>query len=668
MTYSRGEAWSTDDNQPTAQFYRVSTDDHFPYRIYGAQQDNSTVRILHRSSRGSIGPRDWEPTAGGESGYIAPDPNDPDIVYGGSYGGYLTRINHRTGEQRNIHIWPDNPMGHGAGDGKYRFQWNFPIFFSRHDPKTLFAAGNVLFKTSDGGESWTKISDDLTRNDPSKLGSSGGPITKDNTSVEYYCTIFSAVESLYEKDVIWVGSDDGLIQITRDGGNKWENVTPPDMPEWMQINSIEPHPTEKGGLYVAGTRYKLDDFKPYLYRTTDYGKTWTRIDTGIDRKHFTRVVRADPKRQGLLFAGTESGLYISWNDGESWKPFQCNLPVVPVTDLALKNDDLIVATQGRSFWVLDDVTQLHQWTSEVLASQFHLFQTRPTYRIPGGGGSSSRTSGQNISAGVPLRYHVSEELGDGKLAALVITDSDGRHVVTFSTKPDKEKKERQLKFNKGLNTIDWDMRVNAAESFDGVVLWGGGLEGPRVVPGTYSAKLSVGDEPQEVKFDILGDPRSSSNLDDLKAQYEFLVQVRDKLTETHNAVTRLRDVKSQIQALSGRLEKSGDYKSLVDDGKQITERLTAIEQNLYQTQNQSSQDPLNYPIRLNNRLSALVDVVGTGDYPPTRQAIEVRDILVAEINEQLSGLSKLLDEDLNRFNAKVRAENIPAIFVDLTGK
>ena len=343
---------------------------------------------------------------------LLPIPTNPDIVYGGSYGGYLTRVDHKTGQSRAINVWPDNPMGHGAIDTKYRFQWNFPIFFSVHDPKTLYSAGNVLFKTNDEGASWEAISPDLTRNDPSKLGSSGGPITKDNTGVEYYCTIFAAAESLLEKDVIWVGSDDGLIHITRDGGKNWENVTPPDLPEWSQINSIEAHPTQPGGLYVAATRYKLDDFRPYLYKTLDYGKTWTQINDGIDRKHFTRVIRADAKRPGLLFAGTESGLYVSMDDGTNWKSFQCNLPVVPITDLALKDNDLIVATQGRSFWVLDDLSLLQQWQPEVTKQPMKLFENRPTYRMGGGGRRPSLRAGQNVRGGVLLNFYLKEKPDD----------------------------------------------------------------------------------------------------------------------------------------------------------------------------------------------------------------------------------------------------------------
>lgn len=678
VSFNRGRTFSTYENQPTAQFYRVTTDNHFPYRIYGAQQDNSTVRILSRTDGRSIGERDWEPTAGGESGFIAPDPNDPEIVYGGSYGGYLTRVNHRTSEVRNIHVWPDNPMGHGAGDGKFRFQWNFPIFFSRHDPKVLYTAANVLFKTTNGGDSWTQISGDLTRNDPTKLGSSGGPITKDNTSVEYYCTIFAAAESAVEKDVIWTGSDDGLIHITRDGGKNWTNVTPADLPEWAQINSIEAHPTEPGGLYVAATRYKLDDFKPYLYKTTDYGKTWKSINSGIDRKHFTRVVRADPKRAGLLYAGTESGLYISFDDGENWKVFQCNVPVVPVTDLAIKNDDLIVATQGRSFWVLDDLTLLHQWNADLLANDVHLFSSRPTLRMRGGGSSRpGRTSGQNVAAGVPIRFYLKEKPAEGTTTKIEILDSNDQLVQTFSTKPDREQKEQSLEVKAGLNQLRWNMRYHGATTFEGMVLWGGGIGGPQAVPGKYKVRLtqskgkadSESSEPDVVlsaagEFEIQQDPRSSATQDDLVAQFDFLIGVRDKLSEVHSAIKSIRDVRSQIGALQKRLGDDDANQELIKKAKKLTEKMSAIEKKLYQTKNQSAQDPLNFPIRLNNRLSSLVGVVSMGDNRPTQQAIQVRDFLLKQIDELLAEQQEILDKELSEFNAAVRSAEIPAIFSD----
>ena len=705
VSFNRGKTWSTYENQPTAQFYRVTTDNHFPYRIYGAQQDNSTVRILSRTGGRSIGERDWESTAGGESGFIAPDPTDPEIVYGGSYGGYLTRVNHRTNEVRNIHVWPDNPMGHGAGDGKFRFQWNFPIFFSRHDPKVLFTAGNVLFKTTNGGESWKQISKDLTRNDPTKLGSSGGPITKDNTSVEYYCTIFAAAESAVEKDVIWTGSDDGLIHITRDGGKKWTNVTPPEMPEWAQINSIEAHPTEAGGLYVAATRYKLDDFKPYLFKTTDYGETWTAINEGIDRKHFTRVVRADPERAGLLYAGTESGLYISFDDGKNWSPFQCNVPVVPVTDLAVKEKDLIVATQGRSFWVLDDLTLLHQWKDELAEKQVHLLSTRPTIRLRGGGSPKpGRTSGQNAMAGVPIRFFLKEKPSDKVKTLLKIRDSEGELVQTFSTSPDKEKKEQAMKVDEGLNQIRWNMRYAGAETFDGMVLWGGGTGGPLAVPGTYqvtlvqtkasdldatggsetdedskpkkkskksdseSADTSDKDSSEEIvfsvesEFEIAKDPRASASKADLKAQFDFLIGVRDKLTEVHTAIKRIRDIRSQITALQTRIAKDPENQPLVEKAKSLVKALSSVEEKLYQTKNESPQDPLNYPIRLNNRLSSLVGVVSTGDNRPTKQSFEVRDMLLAEIDQLLEEQRAVVEKELSGFNKAIRDAAIPAIF------
>ncbi len=666
VTFNRGQTFSTYMNQPTAQFYRVTTDNHFPYRIYGAQQDNSTVRITSRGNRGSIGERDWESTAGGESGHIAPHPENPDIVYGGSYGGFLTRFNHKTQERRNINVWPDNPMGHGAGDGKYRFQWNFPIFFSPHDSGTLYTAGNVLFKTTDEGASWTAISPDLTRNDPTKLGSSGGPITKDNTSVEYYCTIFAAAESHHEANTIWCGSDDGLLQITRDGGKNWENVTPPEMPEWAQINSIEVHPTEPGGLYVAATRYKLDDFKPYLYKTTDYGKTWKTITQGIDRKHFTRVVRADPDSEGLLFAGTESGLYVSFDDGDHWRSFQCNVPITPITDLAIKNGDLIVATQGRSFWVLDDLTTLHQWSDEVAETSLTVFQTRPTYRMGGGFGGSSLTTGTNVRGGISLKFFAKDSLAKDSKAKLTITDPNGVIAKTYSSKP--EEGQESLKIKSGLNEIRWNTRYAGAKTFDGMVLWGGGTGGPNAIPGTFKATLTVesdgNQEVHEMEFELLQDPRTTATVEDLKAQFDFQIEIRDKLSETHSAIKNLRDLKTQLASFKKRIAKKEQFKELGDQAQKLIDEMSVIEKELYQTKNQSSQDPLNYPIKLNNRLSAIVGVVASGDNPPTSQAVAVRDEVVGLIDQQLEKLTEIFETGIVEFNTAVAEAKVPAIFMD----
>ena len=392
VSNDQGENWSTYGNQPTAQFYRVTTDNAFPYRIYAAQQDNSTVRIEHRSDGYAITEENWEPTAGGESAHIAVDPKNNDIVYGGSYGGYLTRVNHQTKTQRAINVWPDNPMGYGAEGMKYRFQWNFPIMFSKHDPNKLYTFSNHVHMSTNEGQSWELLSDDLTRNDPTKLVSSGGPITQDNTGVEYYCTIFAAGESPLKEGLMWVGSDDGLIHLTQDGGKSWNNVTPAQMPEWNMINSIEPSAFDEGTCYVAATRYKMGDFKPYLYKTTDYGQTWTEITNGIEDEHFTRVLREDPNRKGLLYAGTETGMYISFDDGANWRSFQLDLPIVPITDLTIKDENLIVATQGRSLYIIDDLSVLHQLEVADNNTDFKLFAPKDSYRTKGGGRSYGNTA------------------------------------------------------------------------------------------------------------------------------------------------------------------------------------------------------------------------------------------------------------------------------------
>lgn len=673
VSLDNGATFSTYMNQPTAQFYRVTTDNHFPYRIYGAQQDNSTVRILHRTAGGSLGESAWESTAGGESGHLAPDPTDPEIVYGGSYGGYLQRYDHRTGQSRLINVWPDNPMGHGAGDLKYRFQWNFPIVFSPHNPRVLYAAANVLFKTEDEGQSWTAISGDLTRNDPSKLGPSGGPITKDNTSVEYYCTIFAVAESPHETGTIWVGSDDGLIHLTRDGGQSWSNVTPSDdiLPEWAQINSIEIHPTNPGGLYVAATRYKSDDFAPYLLQTTDYGASWKRIVNGIDPQHFVRVVRADPVRAGLLFAGTENGLYWSFDDGQHWQRFQSNLPLTPITDLTIKDGDLIVATQGRSFWILDDIEPIRAWSADIEQAPLHVFNQRPAYRLSGATGGRGRrgdgtaVGGENLPVELSVRIWLNAVPDkEGPPLKVSFADPSGRTVKTYSTQP--EKGEERWEPASGIQRLAWNLRYEDAETFEGMILWGGGTQGPRAAPGTYHVTIHRGEETQQIPLVLRGDPRLAASEEDLQAQFEFLLGVRDKLTEIHRAIKRIRDVRGQIETLLNRVQEREEYQSLVDEGKQLVARLTEIEEALYQTKNRSGQDPLNYPIRLNNRLAGVASMVAAGEHRPPAQAYAVRDELLPQIDEQLDRLAQVLGADLDALNERIHAAKVPAIWPSTT--
>ncbi|HSG39518.1 MAG TPA: glycosyl hydrolase [Thermoanaerobaculia bacterium] len=704
-----GQTWTTQANQPTAQIYRVSTDNHFPYRILGAQQDNSAIRI---SSRGW----QYDVTAGGESGYIVADPRNPDIVYGGSYGGYLTRLDHDTGQERNINAWPNDPMGGGAEAAQYRFQWNFPILFSPHDPGTLYAAANVLFKTTNEGQSWEAISPDLTRDDESKQGSSGGPITKDNTSVEYYSTIFAVAESPLEAGVIWAGSDDGLIHVTRDGGKTWKNVTPKGMPEWIMVNAIDASPHDKGGAYVAATMYKSDDFRPYLYRTGDYGATWTRIDSGIDPMHFTRAVRADPARRGLLYAGTERGMYVSFDDGARWQPLQLNLPIVPVTDLTIKEGDLIAATQGRGFWVLDDLTPLREIAGQrrIADAAVHFFPPRPTYRQSDLGGGFGPDEDANPRGGVALTYYLKQGLTaeQAKQAKLEILTQDGKVIRTFQAKPaekgkeqekkeemkkeeekpetaaaepgresptpgeemsrdkgtepqpeeeDEEEKQPRIPTEAGLNRFVWDMRWPAARRFPGMILWYNELMGPVAVPGSYQARLTLNGEVLTQGFEIRKDPRASSTQADLEAQHRFLTEVRDKLDETHDAIRRIREVRAQLGDIRKRLRGNEAQKPVVDAAKELDKKMTEVEEALYQTKNRSRQDPLNFPIRLNDKLNGVAAAASQGDYRPTDPQVRVKNELTAAIDAQLAKLRGIWETDLVRLNQMAKESGMVAV-------
>jgi len=696
VSYNGGRSW-TEQDQPTAQFYRVAVDNDFPYHIYGAQQDNSTVRIASRTTEGGITTSDWFDVGGGESGWVAPSPKDSEIVYAGSYGGLITRYDHHTGQLRDINPYPNNPMGAGADVLKYRFQWNFPLVFSPHDRNTLYTAANVLFKSSNEGQSWDVISPDLTRNDKSKQGSSGGPITKDNTSIEYYDTIFTVIESPLQAGTIWTGSDDGLVNITRDGGENWSNVTPPTgvMPEWIQINSIEASPNDQATAYVAATMYKWDDYKPYLYKTNDYGKTWKKITNGIPDNAFTRVIREDPNRRGLLYAGTETGIYVSFDDGDHWQSLQFNLPVVPVTDLVIqkRERELVAATQGRSFWILDDLPMLHQLMDSgglSAVSETHLFKPKDSYRMPGFGAvqlPATATIGNNPASGVVVYYSLkTKPTGDLQLEFL---DSSGKSIRKFTGRaprpsgaaaasaaagqmatPPAEEGEgfgrggpARVTTDVGLNRFIWDMRYGEAVRFPGMILWAGETRGPKIPPGTYQVKLTTDGKTLTQNFEVKADPRLTTTQADYAKQLELGLKIHDKLSETNNAILQIRDVRKQVEDLLKRVKDQANFKDIDDAGTALNKNLTTIEEALYQTKNQSSQDPLNFPIRLNNKLAALGGVVGSAEAGPNAQSYVVYDEVVGQIDAQLQQLAQIMKTDVPAFNQLVREQNIPAVVV-----
>ncbi len=658
ISFDGGANWSTYHNQPTAQFYRVSTDNHFPYRILGAQQDNSTVRILSRSPDGAITENDWSSTAGFESGHVIADPLNPDIVYGGNYGGYLSRLDHKTGENRAISVWPDSPIGSGADVLKYRFQWNFPIFFSPHNPKRIYACGNVLFKSDNEGASWEAISPDLTTNDKSKQAPSGGIITKDNTSVEYYCTLFAAAESPLEKDILWVGSDDGLVHVSKNAGQSWENVSPKGIPAWMMWNAIEIDPFKKGSAYIVGTRYKLDDYTPYIFRTDDYGKSWKKITNGIAPSHFTRVVRADKVRAGLLYCGTEYGMYVSFDDGQNWKPFQQNLPLVPITDLAIKENDLVVATQGRAFWVLDDLSALQQMNSTITPNPIFAFSPRPVYRTEGYVNESATNAGANPTNGLVIDYFL-KEFTDTSLLKISLYDKNNKHIRSFSTKGEKEEK---LEAKKGMNRFVWNLNYPAAEKIEDMILWSGSIGGPKAAPGNYKAVVKNQKDSLSVNFTIVADPNYKITQNDYEEQFNFLLKVRDKFSETQKAIKQIRELRQQLTALNSRLSKDSTSKEVKNASDSIQKKITRIEEVLFQTKAKSGQDVLNYPIRLNDKLSALYDAANSGYMAPSKQVKEVYIELSAQIDTQLEKLKSIKETDVKNFNALLKQKDVPVIY------
>lgn len=650
VTYDGGDTWSTYHNQPTSQFYRVTTDNHFPYRIYVAQQDNSTIRIAHRSEGGAIDEDDWESTAGGESAHIAVDPEDNDIVYGGSYGGFLTRLDHKTGFNRAINVWPDNPMGHGAEGMKYRFQWNFPIFFSKHDPNKLYTASNHLHLSTDEGQSWMVISPDLTTNDPKKLVSSGGPITKDNTGVEYYCSIFAANESPLKEGVIWVGSDDGLIHLTKDGGGQWYNITPMNLPRDIMINCIEPDPHNEAGCYIAATAYKSGDFKPYIIKTENYGKSWKKIVSGIGMEHFTRVVRVDPSQEGVLYAGTETGMYVSFNDGDSWKPMQLNLPIVPITDLTIKEDNLIAATQGRGIWIIDDLEAVRQMADIPSNTKKHLFKPRDAYSLRGWQSKNAKGVGMNHPGGVMTHFYLKDY--DEKKDTVLLTYVNQQNDTIRSFSNHAKKKSDKLEVDQGGNRFSWNMRHEDAHKFEGMILWWGSLNGATVMPGAYKVMLEVNGQSQTQPFNIIQDPRITYTNQQLQEQYDFINEINRKVTESHKAMEQMTALKKQMSEFKSKHE-SETIKSKISE---IDSLLTDIQKELYQTKNRSRQDPLNFPIKLTNKLAHLNSLIQISKAPPTDQMVEVKQELEQLINVQLAKYNQVITTDITELNKLINAE------------
>ncbi len=678
VTLDGGKTWSRQDNQPTAQFYHVITDTRTPYYVYGSQQDNSTVAIASRSDNGYIDTPDWYAVGGGEAGYIAPYPPDPNIVYAGDYEGRITRFDKRTGQVKDVRVYPELTDGGGAANLEHRFQWTAPVVISPHDPNTLYHAGERLFKTTDGGMHWEAISPDLTRNDKSKQQPSGGPITIDDTGTEYYDTIFAVAESPVTKDLIWAGTDDGLIQITRDGGQHWTNVTPKDLPDWSRISLIDASPHDAGTAYVAVDRHQLDDYHPYAYKTNDYGKTWTKITKGIADDTFVRAIREDPKRRGLLYAGTEKGVYVSFNDGADWRSLQLNLPTTPVHDLVVKDNDLVLATHGRSFWILDDLSPLRQYSDEVARQDVHLYTPATAIRehnpedVP-----KPVLVGQNPPPGAVIYYSLKEApKGDVNIEIL---DAGGKVIRKYSSNklneldepldPEDKKPEKQIKAAAGLNRFLWDMRYQSASHVPDYYLWEykDGALGPLAVPGKYEVRLIVDGKSQTEPLEVKLDPRVNVSQADLQKQFDLLLQIRDELSRVYDTVNQIQDVREQLNGLKKRLADNDTNKPVVTAATELDQKLLAVRDDLVQLKIKANEDSLVYPQRVDSKLAFLALIVGDStDSAPNEPAYQEYEKLKKQADEALSHWAELQKTGLASFQKMMAGQNIQAIVVPAT--
>jgi photosystem II stability/assembly factor-like uncharacterized protein len=652
ISFNGGETW-TGQGFPTAQFYNVFTTAHVPYHVCGAQQDNSTACVP--STGGEL-----YAVGGGESGYIAPDPEDTDVFYAGSYGGLLTRINRRTGERRNINVWPDNPMGHSASDMTERFQWTFPIVVAPADPNVLYVTSQHVWRSTNEGQSWQKISPDLSRHDPATMGPSGGPITLDQTGVETYATVFTLAPSPVDGNVIWAGSDDGLVHVTRDGGKTWEPVTPPGLPDFTRISLVDASPHAAGTAYLAGNRYQRGDRAPYVYKTSDYGKSWTKIVAGIPGDDFPRAIREDTVRKGLLFLGTENGIYVSFDDGAHWQSLRLDLPVTPVHGVQVKDNDLVIGTHGRSFYVLDNISVLRQANAAMTNEALVLFDPADAVR--------------SVSRGVTIDYYLAKPADK---VTIEILDPAGAVIRTYDGPPpapppagrpagmeEGEEGPRRggpaprVTATKGMNRFTWDMRYPNAVDFPGMIMWAASTRGPAAPPGRYQVRVTAAGVTKTQDFEIRRNAAVPGVTDaDLQAQFTLARQISERVSEANRAVIRIRSLKQQITERTGKAG-SADIKTA---GQALTDKLTAVEGEIYQHRLRSGQDPLNFPIRLNNKLAALQGTVESGDYRPTDQALAVFKELSGRLDRELARLDGLVKTDLAAFNTLLEGAGLAVV-------
>ena len=713
VSFNGGDSWSTIYNQLTAQFYTVTTDNQQPhYRVYGTQQDNSSISVPSNSNDGAIAWSDCYIAGTGESGYMAVHPDNANIVYVGAVGsspgggGALQRYDHASGQTQLVNVWPEAHGGMGPGELKYRFPWTFPILFSPHDANTLYTTGNVAFKSTDEGHSWQPISPDLTRNFKDKLGASGGPITLDTSAAEHYCTIYTFRESPHEPGVYWSGSDDGLVQVSRDAGQSWRNVTPPSLPEWCFIRTVEPSPHDPATVYVAATRYKLDDPTPYLFKSTDYGENWQSIvGEGLPSDDFVRVIRADPSRAGVLYVGTEVGLYVSLDDGARWMRWQGNLPITPIYDLEVKGSDLVIATHGRSFWILDDLTPLHQMAKHQSESAV-LFQPRATWRllpdifgiITGTDGKdytiglgkaatyvAKRTdsglierefldAGEGAPIGAIIYYHLPESLPPDPEACLTITDEAGKVVRCFRPKPvgykqwDDDDKAMDpgpwMPVDAGVNRFVWDARYPPAERLRSNKTAFEAERGPLALPGRYEVRLTTQGTTRSERFELVNDPRSPASQADLSLQLTLLLEIHSKLTQIYQALARLRDVRDQVRAWEGRLTTDEAHDGVRTLAQQLVLRLDTIESALILPGEQKDLFGLHDRVRLNAALASVISVIESADTKPTTQSHELAQEYMTQIDAQLNALEIALTAELDMFNRAIEAANLPAVYVN----